>query len=52
MFRNSPVRDLMTRKPEQWLTWSLSVLIALLMGVYGVVQVMSQQSELRPAAEH
>jgi len=51
MFRNSRVRELMTRKPEQWLTWSLSVLIALLMGVYGVVQVMSQQSELRAAAE-
>ena len=51
MRRNSFIQDLMTRKPEQWLMWSLSVLIAILMGVYGVVQVMGQQSELRAAAE-
>ena len=41
----------MTQKPEQWLTWSLSVLIALLMGVSGVIHITGQQNELRNAAE-
>jgi PAS domain S-box-containing protein len=45
------IQDLMTQKPELWLTWTLSALMVLLMGTYGVVQVMGQQQELQAAEE-
>ena len=45
------LHQVMTQKPEQWLTWMLSALIALLLGVYGVVQVLEQQQVLHEAEE-
>lgn len=45
------IHELMIQKPEQWLTWTLSVLMVLLMGTYGVFQVLGQQQALRAAEE-
>ncbi len=41
----------MTQKPERWLSWVLSILIIVLMGGYGVLQVLTQQHELQDATE-